>query len=126
MQCVPVPNDNAGFNATSLAKDLPLTTALAAYLNTDTTCTRYIPSYGQCGGSAGSCYGTYCLVRAWRVCLLLHAWYCPIWRFWQAWCKVYREEPAQGEMSATNKSELYDSENVDSKTLQQLLCGSAW
>lgn len=59
MQCVPVPE---GLNTSSLAKHLPLTTALAATLNTDTSCTRYIPSYGQCGGSAGSCYGMDCLV----------------------------------------------------------------
>ncbi len=63
---MPIPNDDAGINATSLAKNVPLTTAMAAYLNMDTTCTRYIPSYGQCGGSAGSCYGTDCLVRAWH------------------------------------------------------------
>ena len=59
LQCVPVPE---GLNTTSLAKHLPLTTALAATLNTDTSCTRYIPSYGQCGGSAGSCYGADCQV----------------------------------------------------------------
>lgn len=58
-QCVPVPE---GLNTTGLAKHLPLTTALAAKLNTETSCTRYIPSYGQCGGSAGSCYGSDCLV----------------------------------------------------------------
>ena len=59
VQCVPVPE---GLNTTGLAKHLPLTTALAAKLNTDTSCTRYIPSYAQCGGSAGSCYGLDCLV----------------------------------------------------------------
>lgn len=52
-----------GLNPSSLAKRIPLTTALAAALNTNTTCTRYIPSYGQCGGSAGGCYGADCLVR---------------------------------------------------------------
>ena len=59
VQCVPAPE---GLNTTGLAKHLPLTTALAAKLNTDTSCTRYIPSYGQCGGSAGSCYGSDCMV----------------------------------------------------------------
>ena len=58
-QCVPFP---IGLNTTTLAKHLPLTTALAVALNKNTTCTRYIPSYGQCGGSAGSCYGADCLV----------------------------------------------------------------
>ncbi|CAK0762005.1 hypothetical protein CVIRNUC_002914 [Coccomyxa viridis] len=61
-QCVPVP---VGLNTTTLAKHLPLTTALAVALNKNTTCTRFIPSYGQCGGSAGSCYGADCLDAVW-------------------------------------------------------------
>ena len=60
MQCLPVP---AGFKPAALAADMPVVTSFAAALNTQATCTQYVRPGGQCGGSAGACYGAQCAVR---------------------------------------------------------------
>ena len=61
LQCLPVP---AGFQPATLAADVPLVTSFAAALNTRATCSQYVHPGGQCGGSAGGCYGAQCAVRA--------------------------------------------------------------
>jgi hypothetical protein len=66
MQCLPVP---LGFKPAALAANMPVVTSFAAALNTQATCTQYVRPGGQCGGSAGACYGAQCAVR--NPCLLL-------------------------------------------------------
>ncbi len=59
LQCLPVPD---GFDTSSLSKKLPLTVSFAKALSSESSCTHYVMPYGQCGGSAGGCYGDQCVV----------------------------------------------------------------